>query len=682
MALPAWGGAVGNALMDAAIGYTNALLDMPDEEEARLKRKRERERLESQIEVDKAHAEYYRRPTTGRSRAPIIRQLPDGTYGLYDELIGDFVPIPGSQVRAPKPLTPLQQWDQDTMKQIEREVGHPPPYTWDELQQERVAPLVDMLKTPRIYGGPTGFTTAEDIRNARREGQPVRETPGLPTQQPSPPTGSQQKPAQPPPPPAPVPSQPPAPASPKSSGPGVTSTPPTAGRQKSGNPYTDYYRGLDRAAILADLREAFQRDPQMKSGETQRRLIAARKEVMGRGEPDIFPGDVFPDKGITTTPPSPPAEQAPASTPTVPPAAAASPGPRTAQAPPAGGTVPTYQTSGQAEQQTERQKEAARQEEELQLRREEAARQAERLQMDKLNAARLEREEQAKRLRELTGMVSKEQEMMTSILFSQKVVRKPYYAELEPGEKEVVNRRILEPRRRKEEIAALKLAQPFLDELDAIDATAYLTELIVPLLEKGNLGFFGRSKTWWEWFKSLPPWTKGQYYKEAEEELRAKGLTGALDDAMVKTRVAANIESNDDDVKKMMSPIAPQAALETYAAILAYVHAMTIKRTAGGTGRGIIKADMDAAHALFDPSLFFSSPDVMLTRLKSLQRYIQHPKPILEDRVRSYHIDPKNRTLLDFDIGTPASNVNPEPTPEEQKDLDTLKERARSRKGQ
>lgn len=631
MAFPAWGGAVGNAMMDAAIGYTNALLDKPKEEDEAAERKLKLEELRARIDLNRANAAWLarRQNAAGRTRAPIVKQLPTGEHVILDEDTMGFVPIPGSKARAPRTGNPDWAMKWDLIRMMEDVIGKPR-NEWDpgELEHPDIKPLWERFK------GLEDWTYVPGIGPVRRSDLRQGAQPGTPSAQP--PAGG--------PAPSAAPSVSPTPA------PAPTPDAKTPGPQTSAAPGEIPPQPQDDDLVVKRLKTLWAGKPKefvqkeiAKLGRdnlTQPIIIAsalkAYADLFGGAPPgytvlgtDTAPGPTAATPG--TAPPPPP--------PTTPPAT----GGRQA-----GVVEPIAKSQAQIDAETEKAVEAQRKAEDQQIQRDQLAIQREKLELDKLNAARQQREQEARRQIELTGRVTAEQAAMTALLYSQRAVSQPNYAQLNAREKGLVIRHLMEPKRRKEEREALKLAGPSLDELSALEATMELTELIIPLIESGNLGWLGRGKEWLTWGKNLLG--SSAWYNEAEKSLKEEGVTEKITEAMVKARQAAMIAENDPEVQKAMSAIAPQSALQTLSSILAYTHAMAIKRTGAGTARGVIKSDMDEAHKFFDPSRFFASPDQLLTSLYSLQRFIQQARPRLRERVESFHIDPDKRKLMDFQL--------------------------------
>jgi hypothetical protein len=283
-------------------------------------------------------------------------------------------------------------------------------------------------------------------------------------------------------------------------------------------------------------------------------------------------------------------------------------------------------------------------------------------------------DQEAARQREkdrLGGGVNKDQEMTSNSLFVTGKVKSQFYDELDAKDRELVNRTIKQPdvdrayreqarllmSQRKEVRDALKLAQPHLDELRALDTTRHLTEMIVPLLSTGNIGMMGKLKSLTGSALQYSPLAKGQFRKDAERQLLAeakaqgkdKELTRVIDENAIQARILANVEDDQGQAQRLTG-LSAQSRLETLSSILVYAHAMATKRGAGGTTRGLIKTDIDKAEKLFNPELWTKDPDQLLRNLQALQEFIQHARPIIRETVQSYGIDPDTRRY----IGTPT----------------------------
>jgi len=268
----------------------------------------------------------------------------------------------------------------------------------------------------------------------------------------------------------------------------------------------------------------------------------------------------------------------------------------------------------------------------------------------------------------LGGGVSKDQEMTATVLFDLgKVTSSQFYNKMTPHDQAIVDRTIQQPQvndeyrkqarelrsQRKEVRDALKQAQPHLDELRVLDTTKYLTELIVPLIESGNIGLVAKGKKILGTVLQYSPLASGEFRRQAEQQLLAeakaqgkdKQLDKVLTEGAIQARILANVEE-DPGVRQGLSSLTGANRLETLSSILIYAHAMATKRGAGGTTRGLIKADLDFAEKLFDPTKFWNSPDQLLRNLQALQEYIQHAKPMIEETVRSYNIDPHTKRFL------------------------------------
>lgn len=283
-------------------------------------------------------------------------------------------------------------------------------------------------------------------------------------------------------------------------------------------------------------------------------------------------------------------------------------------------------------------------------------------------------ENEAARQREkdrLGGGVSKDQEMTANSLFQLGKAEHQYYHEMDSKERDLVNRTIKQPdvdrayreqarllmSQRKEVRDALKLAQPHLDELRALDTTRHLTEMIVPLLTTSNIGIMGKAKSVAGSILQHSPFMKGQFRRDAERQLMAEAkaqgkdveLNRVIDENAIQARILANVEDDQGQAQRLTG-LTAQSRLETLSSILVYAHAMATKRGAGGTTRGLIKTDIDKAEKLFNPELWTKDPDQLLRNLQALQEFIQHARPIIRETVTSYGIDPDTKRY----IGTPT----------------------------
>jgi hypothetical protein len=277
------------------------------------------------------------------------------------------------------------------------------------------------------------------------------------------------------------------------------------------------------------------------------------------------------------------------------------------------------------------------------------------------DAARI-KQEQADRAKNaaLAGKVTEDQARVANDYFARGApgFDSPYFPLLGPAQQKQINDDIQRPkeekrqreadlykgRLRKEHRDAIKMAQPYIDELQAMKTTRYLSELVLPLVREGTIGLGGGGATIINTLASWIPGYKSKYQKEAEKQLREKGVQGAITKAQLDTQVAAMVEGNAKELN-MESFFSPAASLlEVYTSILAYGHALTIKRrfTGGaGAGRsGITVQDLKEAHAWFDPRLWRTNPDMMFARIQGLQTFIQEGQESIKNTIRTMHIDP------------------------------------------
>lgn len=290
----------------------------------------------------------------------------------------------------------------------------------------------------------------------------------------------------------------------------------------------------------------------------------------------------------------------------------------------------------------------------------EKLRQWETSEQQRLEAERQQAErEYQHELDKMGGRPTKDQERVTNKLFVNKDpdVTADNYLQLSAVGKKKVNDIIRAPIIRKEEQGWKKLADPHLQELEALKMTQVLTERILPLIKTENLGGQGKIQQLILTGKSYLPAYRSQFEKKAEETL--KGMGKEITEANVQAQVAAMVEANGPEgveIRNRMRGISSRGRLQALSSILMYAHALAQKRLTGGTQRGIIKTDMEEAEKLFNPDLFFTDPDTLFARLQELQGFIQSARSNIEEKVRSYHFDPHTKKYQPAEMDQPVDD--------------------------
>ncbi len=196
--------------------------------------------------------------------------------------------------------------------------------------------------------------------------------------------------------------------------------------------------------------------------------------------------------------------------------------------------------------------------------------------------------------------------------------------------------------------AAMKQASPHFAELRAMEMSQKLTERIVPLLEKRTVGPGGMI-SWAVQALSSLPLVPSAYRQQATQQLNQQlekqvpGISKAIDETRMQAQIAANVEDNEAPVRTFL--LGPEISkLHTLVGILTYSHALAMKRGGGAGGsRGINKADLDRSEKLFSVDTWRANPDTVMGALQGLQGYIQAARPYVEEEIRALHIDPRTR---------------------------------------
>lgn len=737
--VPSWAGPVGGALQQAALGFSQALLDMPKEREEQRKRELDNQRLESQIALDKANAEkalkYGEEGDVIKAGGRIYRR--NKLTGLYEFEAGK--PL----VDAVKPSDPEKARKWSVLKAMEKYYNKP---------MEEWGPEITLMD-PRYfefmdyYRGVSGIvpTALGPYMRADIYGTPAAPPAAgtAPAPAPTPSPAAAPAPAQPPPAATSKPAQPPAAKGPIVSGPPVstaplrTSTPGGTGQPavvdvqpdpKTVQYYDTRFRAIPQTQADKELAVAL-KTPGLKPQQIVS-MIEGYRQAYGVPPPGV---SEQPAGSAAPAAPSPP----PPATPAVRPAPAPRGGPRVVN-PAIVSDEQLREQERKAEDQRLQREANARDAERLQIAREAEERnrlgtgpnnqqnriandlymtkqvknpnyadlQPEdrkkvddiieskeitdelRKQADELRKQSAEEraEERAKRQeqRELTGPVTPGQAAIANKLFSEGKVRKRYYAELDADEQEMVNKIERAPKLRKEHQEALKLAQPMMDELAMLESTQHLTREILPLLTRRNVGLGGSVQNFSNWAWQWKPGYKEGFLKRAEEQIEAEGLGPKIDEALERAKATAAIEGTDPGIISNLYYSGGRSRLEALSALLIYSHAMAQKRIGAGTARGITTEDMKEARQLFDPSSWWATPDKMVERLVALQGFIQRSRIRKEEEVRQRHIDPATGYLVlkDYTIDQLSGEAEPPKSAPAASDAERLKQGPRRRSEQ
>jgi hypothetical protein len=631
-----YGGVLGDALLDASNAYLKAVVDAPRERVEQQKRELELERLKSQAALDRARAAFEDRRVSGATGRPQYVKTKQGVIERNPDT-GEWSMAYEAPPEAPKDQKAKEVFDNELIRLIEQKLGPRGTWTYEGLQRTDIRDLYDMLRRgsdiQMLPGGGGGATTNRNVREG--SGTPA---PPTPTPEPS------SSPVAPAPQPAPRPAGAGTPTSPE---PVV----PESRAQLRTNPalvthYTTRYKAIPKEQAHKEMQATLDAEGLTPAQKDEKVASMAQAYITAykTQPPGFAPGATPPETSLTRT---------------------AAPGASAPTTGPGGTRVPVVRPGLSPEQEAEE----TRKTQDAALKAEENERQRREAQIKEEQERRATDAVARQRALDLTGKFSNDQAAMANDLFAQGKVRpetEGYYPLLNAAEKKMVNDILLAPElveeerkkakelreARTEERAALKLAQPSLDELKALKMTQDLSEMILPLLERGNIGMGGKGKQIYNTVMQYSPLWKNQKIQEVEAQLKKEGVTGKIDAAMVLPRLLAQ-QSEDPKVQLSSSAnyLAGQARLQTLSSILVYVHAMAVKRSGGGTTRGVIKADLDNAERLFNPTLFLTNPAQLMENLKALQDFIQSARPEIEETVRSYGIDPRSRQF----IGTATS---------------------------
>lgn len=626
-------------LSDAATGYFEGLFK-PNLEEVRAKREQETRDKEADIALKQAHALYYGRPQKGTARPMKV-----GKDIVWVDENGAEVLFKG-EPDAPKTLETIRA---ETLRGMEERMGQKyglprlPISGWKsaDFNEPFLDPLRDFVgigRSPLVTTPGGSGAETRPKRGIGGYGDPVSgETPA--PRQPSPvtpdaaaPTSVQPK-AVPPPPKQPPPGQTAAPPKPAAKVP--PGTEPTAATP---DPYflKHYESRLPHLTVEdADKQWALLTDPRATTKpQNLAAFLAAYRKTYGKLPPGVEPTGMT--TGGTGEQPGAVPVEPPKGGPTaaVPPTDTAS---RTSLPPITPPPQPVTwgrerDTPLNNEQLTAKATEAWQRQKEWEV-----------AEQGRLMAQRqLDKDEEARDLRALGGEPTPELREMTLKLNASGKVKGKDFTKLTPDEQRLVIDTKNLPKRRKEEQSWKKLAQPSINELNALQTAQDLTTMILPLIENNTVGWRGRAAGVGTWLRSQV--MRNRFYTEAEEKLNAtpegKKLLAKLGQEAVNAQVAADVETNDPQVRADMNKIATRARLQTLSSVLMYAHALAQKRITGGSQRGLIKPDMDEAHKLFDPDLFFTAPEQLMANLQTLQGVIQAARGRVEDDVRSYHFAP------------------------------------------
>lgn len=648
---PAWGGVVGDSLTSAATAYLKAINDQPFEKEELEKARLSNARLRSQIELEKAHADYYRRPQKPTGGIPDYLETTWGVYVKNPES-GQLELKHSKPADAPKTLETIRA---ETLRGMEERMGqkyglpHLPISAWKgaDFNEPFLDPLRDFVgigRSPLVTtpGGP-GAETRPKRDIGGYGGQPADAGTAPAPRTPSAVTPDAA---------APRSAQPPAAGRPAVVQPGTAK--PIEGTVEAPPALIELHEKRWRGMTQAEADKQFEvlrKDPKIKREDLASALEAYHR-VYGVW-PKGFEVQDVPAPGAT-----PPSAKPSATTP-----AAVTP-PKTpgrreiapvAPPPP----PPDWGRNRTTPLNNEQLAQVASDAYKLDLQYRQA--QAQELEVERKN-----REEDTKNeLRALGGEPTPEIKEMTIKLNAAGKVNGKDFTRLQPDEQKLVIDTKNLPKLRKEEQSWKKLAQPSMDELDALQTAQDLTTAIIPLIQNGTVGFLGKAASVGISIRSY--FLRNRFYAEAEARMRAtpegRALLAKLGDGAVQAQIAADVETNDPAVRAQMRPIATRARLQTLSSVLMYAHALAQKRITGGSTRGLIKPDMEEAHKLFDPDLFFSAPEQLMANLQELQGVIQASRKKVAEKIASFHFDPVTRTYQAAEVPGEAPSTTPAMAP-------------------
>ena len=254
-------------------------------------------------------------------------------------------------------------------------------------------------------------------------------------------------------------------------------------------------------------------------------------------------------------------------------------------------------------------------------------------------------------------MTIKRSEAMVLLTAQQQLPPGVSFDELDPAQMAAVVREEMRPEREKQalleqhrlthermeeertRLSALQKAQPAMNELRAIDTTKKLTDMILPLLSTTSVGTLGWLVEQGQGLLYAIPGVPNPYHQRAEAMIaQNKPLVRAIDEAAVQTRMAANVQGSDPSVQGLFSP--NPSRLRTLVAVLTYVHALTIKRSGGTAGRGVTVQDLKRADDIFPVHGWLSSTPNMIASLQGLQGYIQGAREEVNRTITDFGFDP------------------------------------------
>jgi hypothetical protein len=178
-----------------------------------------------------------------------------------------------------------------------------------------------------------------------------------------------------------------------------------------------------------------------------------------------------------------------------------------------------------------------------------------------------------------------------------------------------------------------------LDELEALQMAESVSADLFPLLTSKNVGLRGllsmARSTVEHWLGTAPPAYQDMTLKKAVESTRK-----VLDLAKQRGDIDQVLADIPAAAQAMKTPGAP--TVQTFAAVLAYLHASALRKGASPTSTaGLRSQDIKFANDLFDPITFVTNPNLLRERLVGLQAgFIQPARANVEKYLRLRGINP------------------------------------------
>lgn len=164
---------------------------------------------------------------------------------------------------------------------------------------------------------------------------------------------------------------------------------------------------------------------------------------------------------------------------------------------------------------------------------------------------------------------------------------------------------------------AWKQARSYADEFDALEKSERLAEMVYKLISPATVGAVGNLRRGSQNLLSVLT-QHDPYFRQNVESARQDMLKLLQQPGFQDIPKPAG--------SKLFDPRAD--ALNVLSSVLAYTHALNIKRGAGGgAGRGVTVQDIETAERIFDPTGWFQSAPALKTALVGLQEFIQSAKP-------------------------------------------------------